>query len=68
MQPLNGQTWGSELLELCQEANLLILNGRTDEQSQGSLATCQSKLGHPKTRGKLQDLCLVSGVTNTNLA
>ena len=28
-QPPNGQTWGPELLELCQTANLLILNGRT---------------------------------------
>ena len=37
MQPLNRQTWGSELLELCQEANLLILNGRTDEQYEGSV-------------------------------
>ena len=35
MQPLDGQTWGSKLLELCQEANLL--NGRTDEQSEGSV-------------------------------
>ena len=34
---LNRQTWGSELLELCQEANLLILNGRTDEQYEGSV-------------------------------
>ena len=33
----DSSTWGPELLELCCDSNLLILNGRTPEMRKGSI-------------------------------